>query len=73
MTVKEQLHQAIDELNESQAAVALALVESARAGIPLVDMYGTPWGTVLTSADADKLNANRPPTITIADDLPGIQ
>jgi hypothetical protein len=73
MTVKQQLHQAIDGLNESRATVALALFESARSGTPLVDMYGTPWGAVLTAADADAPDAAGPPTITIPDDLPQIQ
>lgn len=73
MTVKEQLHQAIDGLDESQATVALALVESARSGAPLVDMYGTPWGAILTAQDADALELSGPATITIPDDLPEIQ
>ncbi|WP_249012206.1 hypothetical protein [Conexibacter sp. DBS9H8] len=59
MTAKEQLQHEIDALDESQAAVALALVKSARDGTALVDIYGTPWGTLLSEDDADALKPGR--------------
>ncbi|MFI5004738.1 MAG: hypothetical protein ACHQE6_06965 [Solirubrobacterales bacterium] len=41
-------------------------------GEPLVDLYGTPWGQVLTAEDADMLNVTGAPTVTIPEGIPEV-
>jgi hypothetical protein len=42
-------------------------------GEPLVDVYGTPWGRILTAADADKLAVVGGPTVTIPAGIPDVR
>lgn len=73
MTVKERLQQIVGEMSEEEATQALALVEAARAGKPLVDIYGTPLGEVLAGVDPEVLRVSGPPTIEIPAGLPDIE
>lgn len=41
-------------------------------GEPLVDLYGTPWGQVLTAGDADALQVTGTPTVTIPEGIPDV-
>jgi hypothetical protein len=41
-------------------------------GEPLVDLYGTPWGQVLTAGDADALEVTGAPTVTIPEGTPEV-
>lgn len=72
MTVKERLQQVISEMNEDEAADALALVAGARAGATPTDIYGTAWGKVLADVDPEALVASGVPTISIPDGIPDI-
>jgi len=50
-------------------------VESApvnAVGEPLVDLHGTPWGRVLTSADADRLTVTGTPTVRVPAGIPDV-
>lgn len=40
---------------------------------PLVDLYGTPWGQVLTAEDADALEVTGAPTVTIPEGIPEVE
>lgn len=51
---------------------ALDSVEINPLGEPLVDLYGTPWGRVLTAADADALAITGRPTVRIPTGIPDI-
>jgi hypothetical protein len=42
-------------------------------GEPLVDVYGTPWGRVLSGADAELLHVTGAPTITIPAGIPDVE
>jgi hypothetical protein len=77
MTVKEQLRDELDALqheisglDDSQAAVALALVKTARNGTELVDIYGTPWGAIRPASGVLKRKRTGPPTIEIPPGIP---
>lgn len=72
MTVKERLQQVISEMNEEEAADALALVTGARAGATPTDIYGTAWGKVLAEAEPGVLAVTGDPTIAIPDGIPDV-
>jgi hypothetical protein len=42
-------------------------------GEPIVDLYGTPWGRVLSDADPEVLRATGMPTITIPAGIPDVE
>jgi hypothetical protein len=42
-------------------------------GEPLVDLYGTAWGRVLTAADADALHVTGTPTVRIPAGVPDVE
>lgn len=73
MTVKERLQQVISEMNEEEAADALALVAGARAGATPSDIYGTAWGKVLADLDPQTLSVTGTPTISIPDGIPDVK
>jgi hypothetical protein len=73
MTAKERLQQLVAELTEDEAAQTIAFVEGTRAGVALTDMYGTPWGQILTGVDPAVLEPTGRPTITIPSGIPDIR
>ncbi|MFT4034960.1 MAG: hypothetical protein QM679_05240 [Patulibacter sp.] len=73
MTVKEHLQQVIAELTEQEASDVLTLVAAAKAGATPVDVYGTPWGSVLTGVDPDALVVTGKPSIELPDGIPNIE
>jgi|GEM_PF-1064864 len=72
MTVKERLQQVVSEMNEEEAADALALVAGARAGATPSDIYGTAWGKVLADVDPQALSVTGAPTISVPDGIPDV-
>jgi hypothetical protein len=73
MTVKERLQQVVSEMNEEEAADALALVAGARAGATPSDIYGTAWGKVLADVDPQALSVTGAPTISVPDGIPDVK
>lgn len=73
MTVKERLQRVVSEMNEEEAADALALVAGARAGATPSDIYGTAWGKVLADVDPQALSVTGAPTISIPDGIPDVK
>lgn len=73
MTVKERLQQVVSEMNEEEAADALALVAGARAGATPSDIFGTAWGKVLADVDPQMLSVTGTPTISIPDGIPDVK
>ncbi|MBS1885724.1 MAG: hypothetical protein JSU06_00890 [Actinobacteria bacterium] len=72
MTVKERLQRVVSEMNEDEAADALARVAGARAGATPADIYGTAWGKVLSKVDPEVLAVGGNSTIAIPDGIPDI-
>lgn len=72
VTTKERLQQVVAEMTDEEAAVALALVNGARAGATPVDVYGTHWGHVLDGVDVDALTVRDDSTITVPDGIPPV-
>ena len=70
MTVREQIQQELDALDESQAEIALAVLQSARKGIALVDIYGTPYGSIRPAPGVLTSERTGPPTIEIPPGIP---
>jgi hypothetical protein len=68
MTIKEQIQRELDALDESQAEIALAVLQSARKGIPLTDIYGTPYGSIRFAEGAAEPTGK--PTIEIPPGIP---
>jgi hypothetical protein len=73
MKVKERLQIMVAEMSEEEAVEAFALVNCARAGATPVDIYGTPWGQVLSEVDPHALAVTGSPTITIPDGIPDVK
>jgi flagellar motility protein MotE (MotC chaperone) len=73
MTVKERLQQVVSEMNEEEAADALALVAGARAGATPSDIYGTAWGKVLADVDPQALSVTGAPTISVPDGISDVK
>ncbi len=73
MTVKERIQEVLSQMNEEEAADALALLEGARAGATPTDVYGTAWGKVLGDADHEALSVTGNPTISIPDGVPDVK
>jgi len=70
MTVKEQIQQELDALDASQAEIALAVLQSARKGTPLVDIYGTPYGSIRFAEGALHTERTGRPTVEIPPGIP---
>jgi hypothetical protein len=52
---------------------AVEAPETNELGEPLVDIHGTPWGSVLSQGDADALRVTGEPTISIPAGVPDVE
>lgn len=52
---------------------AIEMPDANELGEPLVDMYGTPWGQVLSAADGDALAVSGTPTVEIPAGVPDVE
>lgn len=70
MSAKRLLRQFIAAMTEEEGAQALALLQSTTTP---TDIYGTPWGQILSNIDPAMLEVSGSPSITIPPGIPDVE